>query len=282
LTLSHTIQEERKLDLASRKYYFNMADGNEIVLTSQDNSGILKVIFNRPHRKNAWTFQSYERLIEILSKANADDTVKCIILTGAGDFFSSGADIGPDIKHDQFKIPMKAGEFMSALLHCEKFLVGVVNGPAVGLAAAILGLCDIVYASETAFFWTPFFELALVPECCSSILFPQIMGPSRAAKMLYAGKRMRPHEAKVCGFIADYFPPEKLMQKVENELKTNILQKPLASKSIKMFKNLIRGDRMKELEQSLQKELFFLVERVKNGELALAVSQRGRKRRSKL
>ena len=70
---------------------------------------------------------------------------------------------------------------VSAFIDFPKPLIAAVNGPAIGIATTTLGLCDFVYASENAWFYTPFTELGLCPEGCSSVTFPQIVGPIRAS-----------------------------------------------------------------------------------------------------
>jgi peroxisomal 3,2-trans-enoyl-CoA isomerase len=77
----------------------------------------------------------------------------------------------------------------------------VVNGPAIGIAATTLGLCDRVYASDKAYFKTPFAELAQSPEGCSSYTFPSIMGEAVAHKVLWESRQLSAREAADIKFV---------------------------------------------------------------------------------
>jgi Delta3-Delta2-enoyl-CoA isomerase len=74
--------------------------------------------------------------------------------------------------------------FIDALIDYPKMLVAAVNGPVLGIACTTLALCDFIYCSDDAFFATPFMDVALCAEGCSSVLFPRILGPMRANEML--------------------------------------------------------------------------------------------------
>lgn len=114
------------------------------------NRGSLRVItFNNPRKKNALNHQAYHEFTVALNAAANDDTITAVALTGTGDFYSSGNDISP------INVDESAGDrsnavldFIYAFINFPKLLVAVVNGPAVGIAATTLALCDIVYASE--------------------------------------------------------------------------------------------------------------------------------------
>ncbi|CAG7831911.1 unnamed protein product, partial [Allacma fusca] len=87
------------------------------------------------------------------------------------------------------------------------------NGPALGISATTLGLCDIVFASEKAYFKTPFTTLGLSPEGCSSYLFPKIMGYAKANRMLYFSEPMSSQEALSVGLVTEIFPDDLFWSK---------------------------------------------------------------------
>ncbi|XP_035742995.1 enoyl-CoA delta isomerase 2-like isoform X1 [Vespa mandarinia] len=156
-------------------------------------NGIQKIILNRPKKKNALSIKMYQEIENILNDSSKNDSIHMVVLTGAGDFFTSGNDINVLYSIENF-IHFK--NFIDALITFPKLLVAIVNGPAIGIGTTMLGLFDIVYASEKAYFYTPFTKLGLIAEGCSSYTFPKIMGPSKAGDMLYLGYKMNAKEAK--------------------------------------------------------------------------------------
>ena len=80
------------------------------------------------------------------------------------------------------------------------------------------GLCDVVYATQRAFFLTPFVTLGINPEGCSSLIFPQILGNSRSNRLLLLGERISAHEAKEFGLITDVFEDEMFEKKCEENI----------------------------------------------------------------
>ena len=150
-------------------------------------------------------------------------------------------------------------------------VIAAVNGPAVGIGVTLLPHCDVVYASTTSSFWTPFSRIAVVPEFCSSVTFPAIMGMSRANEMLLLGKQFSATDALACGLVSKLIPPADLMREV---MKTAVeaVTYPLAAKSLKIFKKLVRNeDYMKLMMRVFEEEMEVLQERMNNGDTATAV-----------
>ncbi|KAJ7338497.1 hypothetical protein JRQ81_012396, partial [Phrynocephalus forsythii] len=86
-------------------------------------------------------------------------------------------------------------DFVSHFIEFPKPLVAVVNGPAIGISVTLLGLFDIVYASDKATFQTAFSQLGLTPEGCSAYTFPKIMGPAKANEMLIFNSKITANQA---------------------------------------------------------------------------------------
>ncbi|KAL0128061.1 hypothetical protein PUN28_003356 [Cardiocondyla obscurior] len=141
-------------------------------------NGIQKVVLNKPARKNALSPQMYEELTQLLNKSAKDNKVLIFVLTANGDFFSSGNDLSAALESTTSAQNI-IKELIDAIITYPKLLVAVVNGPAIGIATTILGIFDIVYASDKAYFQTPFSSLGLVAEGCSSYTFPRLLGHSK-------------------------------------------------------------------------------------------------------
>lgn len=121
---------------------------------SNPTPGLRVIEFNNPTRKNAINRPSYIRLYQAMEEASADDSVSVIAVTGVGEYFSSGNDIGNLAGSDNIETMLDESivivrRLVHSFVRCPKLLVAVVNGPAIGIAATLAALCDVVYASET-------------------------------------------------------------------------------------------------------------------------------------
>ncbi|XP_016057361.1 PREDICTED: enoyl-CoA delta isomerase 2, mitochondrial isoform X2 [Miniopterus natalensis] len=213
-----------------------------LVVTSED--GITKIMLNRPAKMNAINIQMYQEIMLALKAASKDDSA-ITVLTGNGDYFCSGNDLTNLIDIPPGGIEEKAKDstvllrnFVDAFIDFPKPLIAVVNGPAVGISVTILGLFDAVYASDRATFHTPFSDLGLSPEGCSSYTFPKIMGPAKATEMLIFGKKLTAREACAQGLVTEVFPDSTFQKEVWTKLKA---YSKLPPNSMRISKQVIRS-----------------------------------------
>jgi enoyl-CoA hydratase/carnithine racemase len=135
-----------------------------------------------------------------------------VVLTGAGRAFSSGQDLDEMAR-------LASGEtvesgfplLLDALQAFDKPLVAAVNGAAVGIGFTLLPHCDLVLAAETARFRVPFAPMGVPPEAASSVLFPQVMGWQRAARVLFAAPWLSARDAVDHGIALAVVPPDRLL-----------------------------------------------------------------------
>ncbi|XP_050301696.1 enoyl-CoA delta isomerase 3, peroxisomal [Anthonomus grandis grandis] len=208
-------------------------DENHIKLSLKD--GVRKIVINRPKKRNAFTQEMYRDLTNVLNQDATNDKIVCTILTGSGEFFSSGNDFLSAMQADQETVFEGPKNLIQAFIDYPKLLIAVINGPAIGVAATTAALCDIVYASDKAYFETPFVKLGLCPEGCSSYLYPQIFGRSKASEALLLGKRISAQEANQCGLISAVIPHKNLEEFITELYKYG----SLPPKAVKMSKKLI-------------------------------------------
>ncbi|KAJ1408543.1 ClpP/crotonase-like domain-containing protein [Ochromonadaceae sp. CCMP2298] len=181
-------------------------EGYKNIIVDYVGEGVVKLILNRPRKKNAFSKKMYAEISHALNAFSADASVKVVMITGAGDFYSSGNDLS---NFSQLMHPLSMAKaarhtcdtFVSSFINIDKPLIAVVNGPAIGIAATTLGLCDRVYASDKAYFKTPFAELAQSPEGCSSYTFPSIMGEAVAHEVLWESRQLSAREAADIKFV---------------------------------------------------------------------------------
>lgn len=122
---------------------------SENIITELCDGGIIVIRYNKPKKKNALDLNMYRRVIAILQEASTDDNINVVVLTGTGDFYSSGNDLtaAREYQGDYDLYPVLR-EFIRAFIEFPKILVAIVNGPAIGIAVTTLPLCDLVFASE--------------------------------------------------------------------------------------------------------------------------------------
>lgn len=243
---------------------------------------ICTVTFCRPDVKNAMSMRAYLETVQVLSAAAADPAVLVVILTGAGDYFTSGADLSePGALGPNMINPVLApvGRFMLALLRFPKVLVAAVNGPAVGIGVTLLPHCDVAYASTAASFWVPFARIAVVPEFCSSVTLPQILGPSLANEMLLMSRKLGAEEAAARGLVSGpLFPTDRLLPEVRKRV-NEMLAQPLAKDSLPLYKRMIKRPVLAHLESVFHEEMAELGRRAVNGDTARAVQALNQARR---
>jgi enoyl-CoA hydratase/carnithine racemase len=128
---------------------------------------VLTIRFDRPEKKNALTRAMYARVVAALRDAEADSSLRVAVLTGTGNFFTSGNDIGDFQVRATASEPRDGSPFLAALSGFGKPLIGAVNGPAIGVGTTMLAHCDLIVAARSARFVMPFTALGLVPEAAS-------------------------------------------------------------------------------------------------------------------
>ncbi|XP_053687829.1 enoyl-CoA delta isomerase 2 [Sabethes cyaneus] len=235
---------------------------------------VRQITITNPRKKNAINLQAYRDLADQINAADRDDSVTVLVLTGAGDFYSSGNDISALLTSEQSmeqrleSSHASLSRMVEAFYSFSKLLVGVINGPAIGIAATTALLCDVLYMEENAYFYTPFSALGLCAEGCSSYTFPKLMGTSKASEMLLLNHRMNAQEALQFNVVAELFKREDF----ERKLWPRILQYgSLPVGSIKATKQLMKRFDVEKLEQANKAELKALGKRWETEEAMQAI-----------
>ncbi|CAH1108656.1 unnamed protein product [Psylliodes chrysocephalus] len=186
------------------------------VILESIRDGLKTIKINRPERKNALNSTAYRELTKILNKDATNDKIVVTILTGIGDYFSSGNDLAP-VMSEEIEVSLDCIENMvKTIINYPKLLVCVVNGPAIGIGATLVTLCDVVYASDKAIFDLPFMKLGLVAEGCSSYNYPLILGRSVASEMIFFGRKLTAQEALKLGLVSRVIPHIELPSFVDS------------------------------------------------------------------
>ena len=181
--------------------------------------GILKILLNRPEKKNAFTNAMYRELTQILSDGDQNPQVKVMLISGAGYAFSAGNDIADFMKSPITHEDAPPINLLKALAGLTKPLIAAVDGVAVGIGATLLFHCDLVYAQKDARFIFPFVSLGLVPEGAISLLLPRLVGHQRASEILLFGEPISADEAQQIGFVNKVITDPSAMPYAEQQAK---------------------------------------------------------------
>jgi 2-(1,2-epoxy-1,2-dihydrophenyl)acetyl-CoA isomerase len=194
----------------------------ETVKWEQD-GGVGRITLDRPETLNAWTAEFGRELKEVVTRHAADDSVRAVLVTGAGRGFSSGADLKagfephpddnmPDVRKELLELyhPIIAG-----IRRLPKPVVAAVNGPAVGIGCSLALCCDIVLASDASFFGLAFVNIGLMPDGGSTLFVPATVGKARAFQMALLGERVSAEQALDWGLVNQVVPHDELMATAE-------------------------------------------------------------------
>ena len=194
---------------------------------------ILTITLNRPEALNAFNNEMLFELIDACDKADADDNVKAIIITGAGRGFCAGADLSGggnafdyDSREDKENGLSRdgGGRLTLRLYELNKPIIAAINGPAVGVGVTMTLPMDIRLASTNAKFGFVFARRGIVPEACSSYFLPRVVGISKALEWCYSGKVFPASEAMGGGLLRSLHEPEDLLveaRKIAAEIADN-------------------------------------------------------------
>ncbi|NCU12318.1 MAG: enoyl-CoA hydratase [Sphingomonadaceae bacterium] len=198
-----------------------MSASFETLLVEQDGP-ILWVRLNRPEVLNAYTNQMGAELVRAIAQADADDSVKVVVLTGTGRVFCAGADVSAGAgafdteRGEGAKNFGSAGDrrensnFVGAMMDSVKPLLVAFNGSAAGVGLTLTLPCDIRIAADTAKFGCVFTRRGLVPEAGSAWFLPRLVGLATALKWCMTGALVPAQEALAAGLVSELVAAEAL------------------------------------------------------------------------
>ena len=185
-----------------------------VVRTNRD--GVTTLRMNRPDKLNGWTLSMMEALGERMAGAAVDGATKVLVLTGTDPYYSAGVNLAGTLSlgHPR-RLRDDIARFNKAIfdrfIDFPKPILVAVNGPAIGAVVTSAALCDRILASDKATFSTPFARLGVTPEGCSSVLFPKLLGPDAATRMLEEGWAPTAEEACEAGLVDRVVPHDTLL-----------------------------------------------------------------------
>ncbi len=192
-----------------------MASHETVDLTTDGSAA--RILLNRPDALNAWNEQFGGDLLDAVTTVSGDDSIRALLITGAGRGFSSGADLKEQRGSAEGSLPDLSARLkdvyhpiITGLREMPKPVVSAVNGPAVGIGCSLALAADLVVAAESAYFLLAFVNIGLVPDGGSTAFIPARVGYARAAEMAMLGERVPAEKALEWGLINRVVPDEEL------------------------------------------------------------------------
>jgi enoyl-CoA hydratase/carnithine racemase len=220
---------------------------------------VVVLTMDEPETRNALTGNSaVDEFVAAAARISADQTVRAVVVTGAGPVFSSGGNVKDmrrfaeeEIASEQIREEYQRGiqRLPLALYHLDAPTIAAVNGPAIGAGCDLACMCDIRLAATTATFAESFIKIGIIPGDGGAWLLPRVVGASKAAEMAFTGEAIDAAEALRCGLVSAVTPPDDLLP-AALALAKKIAANP--GPALRMTKKLLREGQSRSLESLLE------------------------------
>jgi 2-(1,2-epoxy-1,2-dihydrophenyl)acetyl-CoA isomerase len=221
----------------------------------EQDGGVLSLTLDRP-KVNAFDRTMVSALRSLLVKNGCDENVRCIVLTGAGDYFSTGHDVsdilqaGRDVPY-RYHLEQTYNRLVLEMRKLEKPILGAINGPAAGAGLGLALATDIRLASESARFLYGFSAIGLSADSGVSLTLPEYVGYARAMEMAATNQPLTADQALAAGLVNRVLPSAELMPAVQ-ELAQSIASGP--TRAIGLSKRAFNRMILPRLERALAYE----------------------------
>lgn len=172
-------------------------------------NSIAHITFNRPEKYNAFNREMALLLQQKLDDCNSDQSVRCVFITGTGKAFSAGQDLGEVVDPKGPGMSRLLTEHYNPIIikirNLNKPVLAAVNGVAAGAGANIALCCDVVIATQSAFFIQAFSKIGLVPDNGGTFFLPRLIGFQKASALMMLGDKISAIEAEKIGMIYKSF-----------------------------------------------------------------------------
>jgi len=224
------------------------------------NDGIGTIRLNRPEKKNPFSPEMIGEIERIVREGQHDDALRVLVITGAGDAFSAGGDLGrrgkevaqADPTPYERKVRLQTGTHRAAkaIEEFDKPLIAAVNGAAAGAGMDLALMCDLRFAARSARFSEAYIRVGLIPGNGGCYFLPRILGTAKALELLWTGDWVNAEEAERIGLVNRVFDDAKLMEEVYAFARRLVQGPPIQQRFIKrLLYQGLRTDLNTSLEQ---------------------------------
>lgn len=199
--------------------------------------GVATITLNRPEVLNAINWDLVRELEEAVNQVRKDDTVRVVVITGAGEkAFAAGADIH-ELKEmnavEVLDFVQQVQRIYNRIERMPKPIIAAVNGYALGGGLELMMACDIVYASERAKLGLPEINLGIIPGAGGTQRLPRLIGGKRAKELLFTGEMIDAQEALRIGLVNKVIPHDQLRSEVKKLCEKIKAKSPVALRAAK-------------------------------------------------
>lgn len=229
---------------------------DQLLLTAVDSRGVARLTMNRPQLKNAFNEELIGEIAGAMGRLNADQGVRAIVLTGAGEAFSAGGDLnmmrraGEASAAENKDDARRLAHMLHAIYASPKPTIALVNGAAMGGGVGLVAACDIAIAADTAYFALSEVRLGLVPAVISPFVIEAI-GPRQARRYFLTGERFDAETARRIGLVHMAAMSAQLEATLDGVLSQLLSCGPAAQHEAK---DLIRAVAARPITDSLMEE----------------------------
>ena len=229
-------------------------------LLVEKNNGILKLIMNRPERRNALSDAMLNKMLEELNKASFDNSIRVIVLTGTGNAFCAGGDLKNMAEKEETggKTTQQRTNDLRRVMETSRLLheittptIAVIPGPAAGAGFSLALACDMRIACESSKLTTAFAKVGFPGDFGGSYFLTQMIGTAKARELYYLAELMTAEQAGEIGIINKVIPDSKFEEE-SNKIVAQIASGPsIAYRYMKTNMNIAE---LGDLNQSLDNE----------------------------
>lgn len=252
----------------------------------ENREGVAQITLNRPQTRNALSSAVITRLGELAVDLHSDDSVRAVLLTGAGESFCAGGDVKEMMslasegdRTPQARAHDAAGALhvaISALLRLPKPVLCAVGGVAAGAGVGLALTGDIVWAAESASFTLGYTAIGLSADGGSTLLLPRVVGPKLAAELLMTNRPVDAEEAREIGLVSRVVPDDELLPEM-TALAAYLANGP--TRAYAEVKSLLRKSVLSNLEAQLEDESMGIMRSIGTADFAEGVSAFVQKRK---
>ncbi|RJS46673.1 enoyl-CoA hydratase/isomerase family protein [Nocardioides cavernaquae] len=202
--------------------------------------GVVLITLDNPTQRNAMSDEMTRSWVAAVEELKGDESVRCVVVTGAGSAFSSGGNVSWLAGHGESTVPALRDGMLAfyrawlTIRELEVPTIAAINGHAIGAGLCIAMACDLRFASSAAKLGAPFVKLGIHPGMASTFLFPDVVGEAIARDLLLTGRLVEGEEAQRLGLVSRVLPPEELLATALAAAAEIAATAPLASRFTKV------------------------------------------------